>query len=61
MSPEGGSPPGLPTPVRETLESFSSHFDLNLRVWRLRIPTPSQPKPTERNSRHSPPSTRTFS
>ena len=35
MSPEGGSPPVLPTPVRETLDGFSSHLRLDLHVWSL--------------------------
>ena len=35
MSPEGGSPPILPVPVRETLDEFSSHLDLDLHVWSL--------------------------
>ena len=35
MSPEGGSPPVLPVPVRETLDEFSSHLDLDLHVWSL--------------------------
>ena len=35
MSPEGGRPPVLPTPVLETLDGFRSHFDLDLHVWTL--------------------------
>ena len=35
MSPEGGRPPVLPVPVRETLDGLSSHLDLDLHVWSL--------------------------
>ncbi len=35
MSPGGGSPPVLPIPVRETLDGFRSHLDLDLHVWVL--------------------------
>tara|TARA_B100000678_G_scaffold147560_2_gene123179 strand:- start:2888 stop:4465 length:1578 start_codon:yes stop_codon:yes gene_type:complete len=35
MSPGGGSPPVLPIPVRETLDGFRSHLDLDLYVWVL--------------------------
>ena len=35
MSREGRSPPVLPDSVRETLEEFSSQFDLDLHVWSL--------------------------
>ncbi len=35
MSPEGGRPPVLPVPVRETLDEFCSHLDLDLHVWSL--------------------------
>ena len=35
MSPGGGSPPVLPLPVRETLDGFRSHLDLDLQVWTL--------------------------
>ena len=35
MNPEGGSPPVIPVPVRETLDEFRSHLDLDLHVWSL--------------------------
>ena len=35
MSREGESPPVLPDSVRETLEEFSSQFDLDLHIWSL--------------------------
>ncbi len=35
MSQEGGPPPVLPAPVRETLDEFSSQLDLDLQVWTL--------------------------
>ena len=35
MSPEGGRPPVLPVPVRETLDGLSSHLNLDLHVWSL--------------------------
>jgi len=35
MSQEGGQPPVLPDPVRETLDEFSSRLDLDLQVWIL--------------------------
>ncbi len=35
MNREGGPPPVLPVPVRETLDEFSAQLDLNLQVWTL--------------------------
>ena len=35
MNREGGPPPVLPVPVRETLDEFSSQLDLDLQVWTL--------------------------
>ena len=35
MSPEGGLPPVLPVQVRDILDEFGSHLDLDLRVWSL--------------------------